>query len=360
MRIANVAITERTLPVRGLSTSYGDTTPERSYVFVRITTDTGLTGYGEAACLTRFTGETPASVAAVIEEAFPLVLLEQDPFAIEVLYRELTTRYPHNTTAVAAIDIAVHDLMGKAVRRPVSDLLGGTIHDKLDVAGACGIDDAIRTAELALAQVEAGAKVIKLKVGRDLQRDEAAVAAVRDAVGPDIGLRVDANQGLTVREAQRLMRAIRGYDIQYVEQPVAHWDIAGLAELRRTGGIPVAADEANLGPREALTLLQARAVDYLVVKLIKCGGLFAAKQILRLADLYGVPCTITSPYETGIGAAANIQLAATHPRLSGPIEVLNPSGIEGNPGDGLEFDKGQVLVPAKPGIGVSVTEDLFK
>lgn len=359
MRLTDVLVAEKTLPVERLNTSYGEAAHVRNYVFLCLRTDEGVSGFGEAACLTRFTGETPSSVAALLRNELREFLIGRDPFGLDELHRALNTDFPHNPTAVAAVDMAVHDLMGKALGRPVVDLLGGAVRDELDIAGAVGIEEPRTTAKLAAEYARAGCKAVKLKVGQDLDRDAAAVEEVRRRVGDNVALRLDANQGLTLDRAYQLMRAVEPHDIQYIEQPVASWDVQGLAELRREGGVAVAADESNLGMRQALALLQKRAVDYLVVKLVKCGGLHPARQIIRLAGLHRIPCTLTSPYETSIGAAANVHLAAATYMLSGPIEVLDTSGIAGDPGRGLEFSAAKVRLPIRPGLGIGVEHELF-
>ncbi|MFO8060351.1 MAG: enolase C-terminal domain-like protein [Bacillota bacterium] len=359
MKITEMAVTRISLPVQGLTTSYGARAGKRDYVFVRLRTAEGLCGYGEASCLPEFTGETPASVAAVLKERFRPLVVGRDPFSVAAFHRDVTRQLPHNTTSQAAVDMAFHDLIGKATKRPIADLLGGRVRTQLETAAAVGIERPEVTAQLARQYAERGHTAIKLKVGTDIERDAQAVAAVREAVGAGVALRLDANQGLTISHAYRLIRAVARHDIQYLEQPVAGWDVKGLRELRQRGGVPIAADESNLGVREALQLLQSRAVDYLVVKLVKCGGLFPAAQILHLADLHRVPCTITSPYETSIGAAANVQLAASAARLSGPIEVLNPADIPGDPGRGLCFSGVHANLPAGAGLGISVAPDLF-
>lgn len=362
--ITGLDVVRRRLPVKTLTTTYGDALPHRDYVFVRVRAG-GWTGYGEASCLTPFTGETAASVEVQIREHVAPLILGQDAFALEPLHQRLEQELPRNPTALAAVDMALHDLVGRATGRPAVDLLGGRFHAALAVAGAVGIEEPDVTAELARRAVAAGARALKLKVGRDLDRDVRAVAAVRDAVGPGIALRLDANNALTAAEALALARAVARYEPQYLEQPVAGWDVEGLAEVRRRSPVPIAADESCTDVGAALRLIQHRAADVFVVKLVKAGGLTPARMIARLAALHGIRCTVTSPFETTVGAAANIHLAAACGNLSGPVEIIPPGSIAGDPaGAGAagfgEAGSYRVHVPERPGLGVDLPEALFE
>lgn len=358
-RIVAVDVVRRRLPVRGLDTTYGPGPKESEYVYVRVSTEDGACGFGEAACLTQFTGETPRSVEVQIQDYLGPLLIGEDALAIEALHARVRRALPHNPTALAAVDVALYDLVGKLFGRPVGDLIGGRIHKQIPTADGIGIDSPERAADQARQLMAQGAAALKLKVGVDLDRDLQAVAAVREAVGPTIPLRLDANGGLTVAEAVEFARAVVRYRPQYFEQPVPGWDLEGLAEVRRRSPVPIAADEACTDLHSVIRILQLRAADYIVIKLIKAGGLTPARQILRLAALYGVRCTITSPFETTIGVAANLHLAATADNLSGPVEVGVPMRRSGDPAEGLTFREGAWAVPEEPGLGVTVEPDLF-
>lgn len=361
-KIVALEVFRREVGSRGLVTTYGPVGREagRQHVFVRAVAEDGTCGYGEASCLTPFTGETPESVEVQLREHVAPLVVGRDALAVERLHERLSRELPHNPTALAAVDVAAHDLAGRLLGVPVGDLLGGRLHRHLPTADGIGADlEPAEAAEEARRLLARGARALKLKVGLDLDRDVRATAAVREAVGPAVPLRLDANGGLDVAAALELARATAPFRPQYLEQPVPGWDVDGLAEVRRRSPIPVAADESCTDLRSVARLLQLRAADYLVIKLVKAGGLTPARQMARLAAAFGVRCTVTSPFETSIGLAANLHLAATMGNLSGPVELGVPEVRDGDPAAGPDFGPDGFAVPDGPGLGVSVRADAF-
>jgi L-alanine-DL-glutamate epimerase-like enolase superfamily enzyme len=329
-----------------VNTSYGDANPARTRVIVNLETDSGLVGRGEAAPLPSFTGETVSSIQLQLEEFFLPLVVGRSPFALTAILSDLD-RLPANTTAKAAIDVALHDLQGQLLGRPVVDLLGGAVRDRVPVANVIGIEPVASAVAQAEAIVAAGHGTIKMKIGRDPAADIERVGAVRAAVGPGVKLRVDANAGYTVPVAVRLLGKLAAFDLEHAEQPVAGWDRAGLAEVRRATGLPIMADESLHTIRDAVELIERGAADVFAIKLIKTGGLAQARVIAALAAAHRIDIVVVSPYETEIGTAAGLALALAAPTATRAQEL---GSFYAEPG-GLPIADGYLYASWAPGLG---------
>jgi len=357
MKITSVQTKLVDIPCRTLATSYRDPLTHKLHTLVAIHTDNNLTGLGEASPLTYFTGETAESVQLIIQNIFADFLVGQDPFDHEKIHAWMNRFYPRNTTAKAALDIALYDLTGKALKVPIYKLLGGRNLDCIPLARGIGIRDIDETVKEAVAAVGSGFQTVKLKIGLNDDRDLTAIKEVRNAVGDGINLRVDANQGYEPKAAIALIRKLEPVGIQYVEQPVAAHDLVGLAHVRSSVGVPVAADESLQGLSEALDMIRLDAVDIFVIKLIKVGGIYPAKKIIALAEAANKRCVTVSPYEIGIGAAAGAHLTMSSTTFTMACEFLDPTFRPDEPTIGLKIENGLLHVPTKPGLGVEYKKD---
>jgi len=345
--------------ITDIKTTYGSWT-NQPHVIVRLTTDDGCEGLGEAATLGFFTGETPAVVQAVIEGELAEAILGVDPLDREAVFAAMERKLPKNSSAKAAVDMALHDLAGRILGIPVCQVLGGGLRDTISCATAVGIHDADTMQEEAAGWIARGFRTLKIKIGAGAEKDEEALRLIREAAGAEARIRVDANQGYTPGEAIRVAKRLEKYDIQYMEQPVPSWDVAGLARVRRSTAIPVAADESLYSAHDALNLIRAEAVDVFVIKMIKTGGLGEAKKISRLAEAAGIRCVTVSPLETRLGTAAGAQWAASLRHSDYDHELVGPLFIKDDPFTGIKITGNAVEVSREPGLGVSFSgEDLF-
>lgn len=339
--------------VTPVNTSYGDAVQSRQRVILTLQTASGLTGWGEAAPLPNFTGETVASIQLQLDRSFLPLVIGRSPFALTAVLSDLD-RLPGNSTAKAAIDMALHDLQGQLLGRPVVDLLGGRVRDRVPVADVIGIEPVPVAVARAEAIVTRGHGTIKLKIGRDPAADLERVGAVRAAVGPGIQLRVDANAGYTVPVSVRLLNRLAAFAPEYVEQPVAGWDRAGLAEVRRATGLPIMADESLHTVRDAVELIERGAADLFAIKLIKTGGLAQARVIAALAAAHRIDVVVVSPYETQIGAAAGLALALAAPTATRAQEL----GVFYKESRGVRIEEGFLYPSQAPGLGVEAAPAL--
>jgi muconate cycloisomerase len=257
----------------------------------------------------------------------------------------------------AALNNALWDLQGKALGAPVSDLLGGRISERVPVIGpVIGVKPPEEMAREATAHVAAGFTTLKLKVGETPERDLARVRAVREAVGPDIGLRVDANDHYRPADAIRFIRAIERYEPEHVEQPLPRYDLLGMAEVRRHVGVPVMTDDAVATPQDAMTVVRLGAADRVKVKVTK-HGLDGARLLVGMLEAAGVACVLGHVFEMGLAAVAEAQLAVTAGNLCPPHEIgsMQPMGINADivTAD-LQPRNGELRLPLGPGLGVAL------
>jgi muconate cycloisomerase len=361
MKIARVrtAIVETEMP-NALVVSHGTAERRVRHAIVGLWADDGTPGVGEASPLTFFTGETVESVRAVIDGVLTPRLVGRDPRHIGAVVAALDEGFPGHPAAKAAIDMALHDLLGRAAGLPVSALLGGAYRDRVPVNNAVGfgpIEEAVRQAKEIL--VTRGLRGVKIKVGAGHRHDVEKVRAIREMAGPEAELIIDANAGYGPKEAVRLARAVEPFDIAHFEQPVGVDDFEGLAYVRANTAIPIMADESVRTARDALRLVRMGAADVFAIKFVKMGGLHRAREIRAIAEAAGVACTPISPFETAVGVAANLHFAASTvgcPYCNGLGTVLV---FQGDTLGRIECEDGLMRVPAGPGLGVPFPEHLF-
>lgn len=347
LRIATT-VTSTTLP-RPFHVAHGVDDPRREHVIVTVEARSersreAVVGKGEASPLTFFTGETAGSVAYMIDHHLGPRLVERADLALADAIKDLEGAFPGHPAAMAGIDMALHDAMARARGRGVDALLG-VHHDRVPVYKAVGIGDVGESVADAEHLIQRGFRALKLKVGLDVRADLARLAAVREAVGDDIHICADANEGYGVADAIRFARDASKYDLAYLEQPVSRHDVAGLRAVRCHGGVPVMADESLHELRDAATLLTSGAVDLFGLKLVKTGGLFRARQVAELAEAYGVACVVISPFDSVLGATANVHFAASLPAPLLPQGLGTTVVAGGDSGPPLRFEDGHIVVP---------------
>lgn len=322
-------------------------------VVVRVTDTDGLTGWGEAPQVWQVNGESLAGAEACLSGPLRDAVVDRDADDWADSCRAVAGAIAANLGAKAAMDVALHDLAAR--RRGVSlPVFLGTTHLRVGTDVTLAAGDAHDLAATAKERIADGFAVLKMKVGIDAATDVARVAAVREAVGPDVVLRLDANQGWTPRDAVRVITALedRELDVELVEQPVAAADLDGLAWVTDHVGTPVMADESVYGLRDLVEVIRRRAADLVNVKLAKCGGLVTGRALLELAHAHRMGTVVGSMMESpvGVGAAASLALACgttVLPDLDAAWWAAD-SPYQG----GLTYDGAEVVLPDAPGLGI--------
>lgn len=348
-------------------------TPIGHHAIVRLDTDDGVSGWGEAPAIAtwggahgRHYGETPETVKHMVEAYLVPAVRGLDPAEIAVVHARMDKVVKGNPYAKAAVDIACYDLAGKAQGVPVSTLLGGRLREGIEVTHSLGIMEVDRCVAEAEQAVAEGALTIKCKTGLDPERDVELVRRLRETLGSAVKIRVDGNEGYrTIAEAIAVTRRQEEYDLLLCEQPVAGAE--GLARVAERIESPVMADESAWTVHDILELYDLRAAECFSCYVTKPGGLHRARQQAELAAALGIYCDIGGSIELGIGNAANLHLGAALPNaiLPSVCPVTKPAGAGGPEIAGIyylddvvtepfRFEDGKVLVPDGPGLGVEV------
>jgi L-alanine-DL-glutamate epimerase-like enolase superfamily enzyme len=309
MRIAAVRTQLVTIPLSAPYVVSRGTVRAFSNVVVTIETDAGMVGHGEAVPLS-VSGDA-RRLASVIDGSLAPLLLDRDPGPVEAIIDSLAAASGADVAAISAVDLALWDILGKTARMPVYALFGGPYQDRISVDFTLGVDDpsAMATKAAEVARLGFGGVVVKAAC-RSVDEDVARVAAVRLALPAEASVRVDCNGGYGRDEALALLRRLRDFDIEFVEQPVAAADIEGMARCRGAG-IPIAADESLTTPADALALVKAGACDVMNVKVSKCGGLVQARRIAAIAAAAGLSLIVGGGLAFGISRFASRHLAAS-------------------------------------------------
>ena len=283
--------------------------PKTQLVYVKITTDEGICGYGEAAPFAMVTGETINGVIETIKY-LKSSLIGKDPTNIAEIHRTMDSKIFRNPSAKAAIDIACYDIMGKSRGMAVHKMLGAT-EDSLQTDITLGIDTVEESLREALQRKAEGFRILKIKLGCDPDKDVRLIREIRAAVGNEIELRVDANQSYDIETAMRVFTEIKKQGVVEAEQPLPYYDIHGMAELNKISPIDIMADESIHTAQDAEIACQHDACKIINIKLMKCGGIYPALKICEVAEKYGKPCIIGCMYESklAISASAAVFLA---------------------------------------------------
>ena len=323
-------------------------------IIVQVVADTGEVGFGNAPPTLVITGDGQQSVAAAIQEVLAPKLLGMDVENLEGIMTTIQGALHHNYSAKAAMDIAVHDLFCKRYGMPLQRFLGG-YRQSLQTDLTISVNAPEEMVEDSLAAVAAGYRELKIKVGTDAALDLRRVQAIRQAVGSDIRLRLDANQGWKAKEAVRTIRCFedKGLDIELVEQPVAAHDFAGLKYVTENVETNIMADEAAFGPVEVFQLLSMRACDLISIKLMKAGGIYNAVKILNLAETMGVECMMSCMLESNVGITAAASLAAARKNITradlDAAVLLAEEPVVG----GVSYAGNQILLSEASGLGIT-------
>jgi L-Ala-D/L-Glu epimerase len=278
--------------------------------FIRIHTRDGLVGMGECSAFPMLVGETQATCFEVAKE-FARILKGKDPHDVKARMQELHGHIAFNSTIKSAFDMALHDLAAKAKGFPLYKYLGGR-KKPIETDMTMGIGTPEKMAQMALEFVERGVKTIKIKIGRSGREDVERVRRIREAVGPVIGLRIDANQGWDFDTAVETLRAMAGFDLQFCEQPIHHDFDHLLPVLRKKSPVKIMADESVFNRHDAARLIEAGAVDAINVKLAKSGGILEAIRIADTAHAHGTPCMLGGMLESRLALTAKVHLAMSH------------------------------------------------
>ncbi|MCZ6632789.1 MAG: mandelate racemase/muconate lactonizing enzyme family protein [bacterium] len=356
MKITRITATPIRVPRTQQFTSSLGRSLESENAVVEIDTDEGITGLGEVCSIWDRKGRGQAED---INDLLAQTLLGQDPFRIADIHAVMDGLLHRSYPAKAGIDMALYDIVGKTLNTPIYNLLGGLVRDRVLLSHSLSMGEPAQVAEMAASLVAQGYKTVKAKIGQDQKADLATVQAIRNKVGPDVTLRLDANMGwANAKEAVRNIKALEPFDIELVEQPLHSSDLVGLHHVRDHVDTPIMADESVWTPADAMACIRAEAVDVFNVYVAEAGGIYPASQIFAIAEAARLPCIIGSMPELGIGTAAQAHLAFAMRNLGYASDV---NGFIYHADDIIhetfQIDDGYLAPPPGPGLGVSLNRD---
>lgn len=329
-------------------------------LFIRIHTDAGFYGVGECSAFPMIAGETQ-STCYVMARDFAALWKGKDPLAIADRMQELHLFTARNTTAKSAFDMALYDIAAQHANLPLYKFLGGTQKKELETDLTIGIDSVDAMAAKAREYISKGVRIIKIKLGKDPQTDIARVKAIREAVGTDILLRIDANQGWNFDDAVLALTEMQPYTIQFCEQPLRSYNDHQLPRLKALSPIPIMADESVFDHRDAQRLLDAEACQYVNIKLSKSGGLLEAIEINRVCEQKNIPCMIGGMLESRLAITACAHFATAHPNVQYyDMDTCLIGHLADPVTGGIRYNGYKVELSDQPGLGADVDNSFLE
>jgi L-alanine-DL-glutamate epimerase-like enolase superfamily enzyme len=350
MKIKNIEAWPVTMRLSEPYTISYETVDSTTNVFLRVETDHGIIGCGCAAPDLHITGETPEGVLRAVNDVVFPSIKGSDPLRVVMLIERLVPTLKTQPSALAAVDMALHDILGKASGIPLWKILGG-FRDRIRTSVTIGILPEGKTLERAKFWVAQGFKNLKIKGGIDVESDIQRVLKVRETVGPEVDLRFDANQGFSVEQAQKFVEQTRSVRLELIEQPTPKGEPDLLGRVTSSVHIPVMADESLMTLRDAFRLARRDLADMVNVKLMKVGGIAEALQINSVARSAGLEVMVGCMDEAALSIAAGVSFALAQPNVVF-ADLDGHIGLVGDPTDGAVILRNGTLFPnEKPGLG---------
>ncbi len=353
MVIKNIEIGEIFIPLARPFKTALRTVNNVEDIVIKIETDTELSGYGEAPPTAVITGDTKGSIVTAIKDFITPALVGMEIDNLDGIFRKLNTCMVKNNSAKAAVDMAVYDLYAKKHNTPLYKMLGGN-SSLVETDITISVNPIPEMVADSLDAAVKGYRILKVKVGKEGLKDVERIAEIRNAVGKEIQIRVDANQGWNAKQSVQIIRAMedRGLNIELVEQPVPAHDFKGMQYVTGNVATPILADESVFSAEDAVNLIQNRAADLINIKLMKTGGIYNALKICDIAELYGVECMIGCMLEGKLSVSAAAHLAAAKGIIS-RADLDGPSLCKTDPfTGGPDYKENLIYMNETPGIGI--------
>ena len=353
MKIIKIETGEVSLPLVTPFKTAERTATHAHDIIVRITSESGRSGFGEAPPTAVITGDTRGSIRCAVEEFIAPAILGMEIEDLDGIMNKLHACIVRNNSAKAAVDMALYDLWAKEIGQPLYKLLGGH-RNELETNLTISVNPVDEMVRDSLTAVEKGFRRLKIKVGKEGMKDIERITEIRRAVGPDVRLLIDANQGWNMKTALSVIRELEKHDldIDLIEQPVPAADFEGMRACTASSSIPILADESVFTPLDAVRVIQGKAADIINIKLMKCGGIFEALKICGIAESCGVECMVGCMLESKIAVSAAAHLAAAKAVIT-RVDLDGPSLLKTDPYEGGPVYEGpRIILNDSPGTGI--------
>lgn len=328
-------------------------------VFIRVHTNAGFYGVGECSAFPMIVGETQDTCLVMAQE-FARLWKGQNALDIAARLQQLHNFTAGNTTIKSAFDMALYDIAAKNARMPLYQFLKGAARI-VETDITVGIDTPAKMSAKALMLKNTGAGVLKIKLGKNAAEDIERIKNIREAVGKEITIRIDANQGWSFPDAVLALQALAKYDIEFCEQPMRTWFDYRLPELRKLSPVKIMADESVYNHYDALKQINSASCDYINIKFSKSGGIYEAKQIHDVAAQNNIPCMMGGMLESRIALTAKLHFVYASPNIKFYDMDTCMLGHKEDPCvGGLSYDGYQLNLPDSIGIGADADEDFLK
>jgi len=360
MKIEKVEVFGVAVPLIGEYKNAYLTKSVQKSVIVRITTSGGVTGLGNIDPTPGYSKEQTPDHLEVLRGKFAPLLLGMDPTNVHAVLAKIEPAVKGFLDSKAAIEMACVDIAARVAGMPVHTYLGGAVKEKLLFNAWIGILPPDEAANETFGWKRKGFRSAKVKVGGDIEADRDRVKAVREAVGPDFQIRIDANAGYDAAASIKLAQMVAPFKLQLFEQPVPDHDIAGMAKVRRAAnavGVPIMADESVLDHASLIRIIQAQAADIVKVKVMKQGGFLNTRRMIATAEAAGIRCVVGHGFGLGVNTMAEIMLAATSANVLDGLECVGPlKTADDIVTRKLDLSSGSIALPAGPGLGVTLDD----
>lgn len=361
MKIKRIDIIPISIPLItpfAISTGSSD---RRDSVIVKIVDDEGCAGYGESAPSREFSEETQETSVSALQYLARSILGE-DPFNIEKLINKMDKTVHGYPFSKAAMDMALHDLIGKRLKTPIYNLLGGCIRNEFALDWVIGLKETSALLDEAIQRAGEGFRSIKIKVGVKPETDIRNIESIKKTLGSTVSLKVDANQAFNLRTDRKFLNRLDDMGLEYIEQPLPKWDLEGMRILCEAMKTPIMADEAVFSPRDALVAITKTAADIVHLKIHKHGGILRSKTIAKMCETALIPCFGGGMLSTSVGVAAGAHLYASVNNLLPVAEFHMGLGLlkDDIVVEPIQVRGGVLRISDEPGLGVELDEEKLR
>jgi o-succinylbenzoate synthase len=358
MKITRTDIWKFSIPMHPFTIATG-TMHFAQNIFIRVHTSENIYGVGECSAFPMIVGETQSTCFEMAKD-FASLWKNKDAANINARLDELDDFTAFNSTIKSAFDMALFDIAAKIANQPLHKYLGGQ-NRSVETDLTIGINTPSNMAHTAIDFIKRGVRIIKIKLGKKADEDIERVKRIREAVGPDITLRIDANQGWSYQDAVKALQAIGTYNVQFCEQPMRHWDDHYLPQLKKQSPVPLMADESVFDHRDAERLIAAHACDYVNIKFAKSGGIREATKINDVCAANNIPCMMGGMLESRVALTAFAHFALAHANISFYDMDTCLLGHKLDPVTGGVKYKGFLIeTPSVPGIGADASDEFLR